>query len=84
MKSGFKDPTAIKNQKPVSTPIDGKGSYWDFRCPDYDQRTSCFINAGTHYGSGHKQPVGHDTAPKSAESVISYGRVSTMKTDEKG
>lgn len=59
MKSGFKDPIAIKKQDPKDKPVDGKKSPWDFTCPQYDQRSSCFVNAGTHYGVGHKQPVGH-------------------------
>ena len=68
MKSEFKDSTAIKSQKPMDKPVDGKNSPWDFRCPQYDQRSSCFLNAGTDYGVGHRQPVG-DMKAKGSESI---------------
>lgn len=81
MKTGFKDPTSIKNQNPVDSPKEGKNSPWDYRCPQYDERSSCFVNAGTHYGVGHRQPVGtkKHTNPK----VIPIGRVDTLKLYEK-
>lgn len=84
MKSGFSDPTAIKNQKPQDKPVDGKNSPWDFTCPQYDQRSSCFVNAGTHYGVGHKQPVGHEGNPKEKVSTLPLGRVQTMQINEIG
>jgi hypothetical protein len=80
MKSGFKDPIAIKNQKPMDKPKDGMNSPFDFTCPQYDQRSSCFVNAGTNYGVGHNQPVGKFSASNSG--AIPYGRVTTMKIDE--
>lgn len=83
MKSGFKDPAAIKNQRPEDKPKDGKNSPWDFRCPQYDQRSSCFVNAGTHYGVGHKQPFGHAGNPKLRVPTLPYGRIKTMEIDEK-
>ena len=83
MKSGFKDPIAIKNQKPKDEPVDGKNSPWDFRCPQYDQRSSCFVNAGTDYGVGHRSPVGHEGNSKSTVATLPKGRVNTMKIDEK-
>lgn len=82
MKSGFKDPIAPKNQKPKDKPVDGKKSPWDFTCPQYDQRSSCFLNAGTDYGVGHTQPVCHEGNPKSKVDTLPYGRVNTMKVDE--
>lgn len=84
MKSGFSDPTAIKNQKPQDKPVYGKNSPWDFTCPQYDQRSSCFVNAGTHYGVGHKQPVGHECNPKEKVSTLPLGRVQTMQINEIG
>jgi hypothetical protein len=87
MKSGFKDPIEIKNQRPKDKPKDHlreNETPWDFRCPQYDQRTSCFVNAGTHYGVGHKQPVGHKDNPKTRVDTMPFGRPNTMKTDEKG
>ncbi len=83
-KSGFSDPDRIKEQRELDKPVDGKNSPWDFRCPQYDQRSSNFINAGTHYGVAHKQPIGHKGNPKSKEDVLPYGRVNTMRIDEKG
>ncbi len=82
MKSGFKDPAAIKNQKPQDKPIDGKKSPWDFTCPQYDQRSSCFVKAGTNYGVGYKQPVGHEGNAKSKVDVLPMGKVNTMRVDD--
>ena len=84
MKSGFKDPTAIKSQRPEDKPKDGKNSPWDFRCPQYDERSSSFVNAGTHYGVGSRQPVGHKEHPKQFVDVLPQGRAKTMVIDEKG
>lgn len=55
----FDNPIAPKGQKnsAVRTP-------WDFKAPQYDQRSSSFINAGTDYGVGHTNPIGHDSDPK--------------------
>ncbi len=83
MKTGFKEPNAIKNQKPEDKPKNGKNSPWDFRCPQYDQRSSCYLNAGTDYGVGINQPVGRAGNPKSKVDVLPYGRVKTMRIDEK-
>jgi len=81
MKSGFKDPAAIKSQKPKDKPIDGKPYPlgWDFRCPQYDQRSSVFVNAGTDYGVGMKQPIGSKNEPKQRVDTLPFGRVDTMQ-----
>lgn len=86
MKSGFKDPASIKNQKPKDKPIDGKKSPWDFRCPQYDQRSSCFVNAGTDYGVGYTQPVGNSCDPKQKVGTLPMDRrsVKTMNHYEVG
>jgi len=73
MKSKFKDPTAIKNQKPKDKPVDGKNSPWDFRCPEYDQRSSCFVKAGVNYGQGYTNPVGHLSEAKDKVKTLPYG-----------
>lgn len=83
MKSGFKDPIAHK-EKPKYAPVDGKKSPWDFTCPEYDQRSSCFVNAGTHHGVGHRQPVGHEGNPKSKTGILPEHQVKTMRDDERG
>lgn len=31
---------------------------WNFVQPAYDERSSCFMNAGTEQGIGKRQPVG--------------------------
>lgn len=82
--SHFKDPIAIKNQRPEDKPKDGNKSPWDFRCPQYDQRSGPWINAGTHYGIGHKQPIGHKGNSMSKVSTLPYGRHATMDCDEVG
>ena len=83
MKTGFKNRNAPKEHKPTESPINGNKSPWDFRCPDYDERTSCFVSAGTHYGVGFAQPIGKEGNP-SKGSAIPKGRVNTMRIDEKG
>lgn len=85
MKSHFKEPNAIKKQDPKDHPVDGVKTPWDYRCPQYDQRTSCFVNAGTHYGEAHRQPVGGPSSHKNmTQGVIPFGRHATMKVDEVG
>lgn len=81
MKSGFKDPIAVRNQEPKDKPVDGKKSPWDFRAPNYDQRSSCFVSAGTHYGVGFNQPVG-SSRPAKYEGVP-MGVKAGMEVDEK-
>lgn len=61
---GFVDRLNVTKETPENMPKDGKNSPWDFRAPEYDQRSSCFINAGSDYGSGRTQPVGHTGEPK--------------------
>jgi hypothetical protein len=80
--SHFKDRTKITYQREKCEPKDGKNSPWDYRCPQYDQRSSNFINAGTCYGVGINQPVGHEGNPK--KEGVPFGRVPTMRVDEVG
>ena len=83
-KSGFSDPIDIREQREIDKPIDGKNSPWNFRCPQYDQRSSNFVNAGTHYGVGRTSPVGHEGNPKQRVATMPFGRVNTMRVDDKG
>lgn len=83
-KSGFADPDRIKEQREIDKPINGKLNFWDFRCPQYDQRSSNFINAGTHYGKCINQPVGHAGNPKQRVDVMPFGRPTTMRVDDEG
>jgi hypothetical protein len=72
METGFNDPLKTKNEKrSVKNP-------WSFKCPQYDERSSCYVNAGTDYGVGVNQPIGHAGDPKSAG--VPKGRVNTLKT----
>ncbi len=82
MKNGFKETNKIKKQSPPDSPIDGKNSPWDFRAPQYDQRHSCYINAGTKYGTGLRQPVGHSSEPKQFVDTLPMGRVDTRSSYE--
>jgi hypothetical protein len=85
MKSGFADPTAIKKQHPKDNPQGpGKEWPWNYECPQYDERSSCFVNAGTHYGVGHKSPVGHEGNPKQRVKTMPFGKPKTMQVDESG
>ena len=77
MKTGFKDPIAVKAGKKLKSP-------WNFDAPQYDERSSCYVNAGSHYGVGHKQPVGHKNDPAAAAPTMPRDRrsVKTMTDDE--
>jgi len=76
MKTGFKNPIAVKDEsKKMKSP-------WNFDCPQYDERTSCYVNAGSHYGVGYKQPVGHTGNPVSKVSTLPEHKAKTMKIDE--
>lgn len=68
----MKDPIARPKGKRINSP-------WNFDCPPYDERTSCYVDAGSHYGVGHKQPVGHEGNPKMRVPTLPYGRVKTME-----
>jgi hypothetical protein len=81
-KSSFKDRLEIKEQREMEKPKDGKGTFWDFRAPCYDQRSSNFVNAGTHYGSGRTQPIG--TEKQSDKYAVPLGRHHTMRDDDRG
>lgn len=83
-KDGFDDPTRIRDQNKEYQPEDGVKSPWDFRCPQYDQRSSNFINAGTHYGVGTAQPIGHEGNPKSTVAALPRTRKDTLQDDDKG
>lgn len=76
--TGFRDPIpAKKDTKSVKNP-------WSFAAPPYDERSSCFVNAGTHHGMGHKSPVGHIGNPKSVVHALPQSHVGTMVVDEEG
>jgi hypothetical protein len=83
-KSKFADPIVIKEQNKECKPEDGVNSPWDFRCPQYDQRSSNFVNAGTHYGVGRNQPIGHLGNPKSMVDVLPRTRHNTLQDDDLG
>jgi hypothetical protein len=83
-KNGFEDPARIKEQNEKCEPKDGVKSPWDFRCPQYDQRSSSFINAGTHYGVGIIQPIGHEGNPKSVVAALPRTRMNTTQDDDLG
>lgn len=76
METGFKDPIKAPKGKEQKSP-------WDFTQPHYDERSSCYVNAGTHYGVGKNQPVGHHGNAKE-DGAIPRSRysVNTMKVDE--
>jgi hypothetical protein len=74
MKKGFPETNKIVGQHPKDKPVDGGECLgWDFRTPQYDQRSSGFVKAGTWYGKGINQPVGHFDPPKLKVDVLPYG-----------
>jgi hypothetical protein len=78
MKTGFKRPDEIKKQHPPDQPKEGKSSPWDYRQPQYDERSSCYVKAGTDYGIAHRQPVGHHGNPKQRVDTMPFGRPATL------
>lgn len=74
---GFKDPIAPKEKKKSMK------SPWNFDAPEYDQRSSCFVSAGTDYGVGHKTPVGTE-GNANMSNAVPTGRQSTMPLYAKG
>lgn len=82
MKTGFPDRSASKNQKPKDQPQGGKNSPWDFRQPAYDERCGRFVNAGTDYGVGVNQPVGHTGKTKLEVPCLPRGRVNTLNVQK--
>jgi hypothetical protein len=75
METGFSDPIKIRKRKKMK-------SSWNFDCPPYDERSSNFVNAGSHYGVGYNQPVGRMGNPKSTSPVLPRGKSNTMETDQ--
>lgn len=75
MKTTFKDPIAVKDGKRIKSP-------WNFNCPPYDERTSCYVDAGSHYGVGHRQPVGHKGDPKMRVATMPFNKREGMAVDE--
>ncbi len=71
MKTGFPNIIEPRNKGQEKAP-------WNFDQPPYDQRTSCYVNAGSHYGQGKTQPVGHDGVAKQRAPCLPFGRVDTM------
>lgn len=55
-------------------------SPWDFSAPEYDQRSSCFVNAGSHNGVGHRQPVG--SKKHTMDGRVPVGKGMGMTVDE--
>ena len=84
-KEHFADPDRIQYEREKEKPLDAKKSPWDFRCPQYDQRSSNFVNAGTHYGIGINQPIGHKGNPKDVVDVLPrQSKIATLRDDERG
>jgi hypothetical protein len=74
MKTGFKDILKVNEKATRKNP-------WNFDQPPYDERTSCFVNAGTCFDTGTPQPIG--TTNNKGPHAIPMGRVDTMKTFHK-
>lgn len=75
METGFKNPIEPKgNSRDRKSP-------WNYEQPHYDERSSCYVNAGSHYGVGHRQPVGHKDGAKQQVDVLPWNRkmVKTME-----
>ena len=75
MKTGFPNPIDKGSSKKQRSP-------WNFEQPPLDERSSCYVNAGSHYGVGHKVPVGHEGPAKQNVPCLPRGNAKTMKDDE--
>lgn len=70
----------VKMGKKFSNPVKGsqkeikKESPWNFEQPCYDERSSWFLNAGTDYGIGHTNPVGHSGTTKQRVPTLPFGK----------
>lgn len=53
---------------------------WNQVQPEYDDRTSCYVNVGSHYGVGKNQPVG--SLSHSMKGEVPKGRPTQMRVDE--
>lgn len=73
MKPRFADPVDKQEFK-------HKESLWDYSQPKYDNRSSCFINAGSHLGLGKTNPVGHEGEPRQRVPTLPYGTHEVMET----
>jgi len=82
--SGFADPDRIKDQNPKDFPVNSFKSPWNFACPQYDQRSSNFVNAGSHYGTAMRQPIGHTGNPKVTVPTLPQHRINTTQDDDWG
>lgn len=72
MKTGFKNPLGVEEGKKIKSPF-------NFDAPPYDERSSCFIKAGTNYGLGHRQPVGHPGNANQRADTMPVGKVNTQE-----
>lgn len=63
MKEKFKNPIAPRNEKP-SNKMTEKNTAFTFSQIPYDQRSGCFIKAGTDYGVGFNQPIAKESNKK--------------------
>jgi hypothetical protein len=69
----------FKNQLEPKDIVKAKNP-WDFDQPEYDERSSCYVNAGSHYGLGHRQPVG--SKQYSSKGGVPVGKSMGMTIDE--
>jgi hypothetical protein len=73
MKKNFKNNIEEKPGRHIQSP-------WNYEAPHYDERSSCYVNAGSHYGVGHTQPVGSMT--HSMKGAVPVGKNMGMTVDE--
>lgn len=78
MSTGFQDPIAPK------IPKEKKPSPWNFNAPKFEESSSCFVNAGTHYGVGYKQPIGRRGNPETKAKVLPFGHINTQNLYHNG
>lgn len=75
MKTGFNnelDPSIHEKSQPNS-------KIWNFEQPPYDERSSCYVNAGCKRGVGHTQKIGKEKAVPSG--AVPFGRIKTLSIE---
>lgn len=75
--SGFNNPIKAKNPRPKERRIET-----NYIGPSYDERSSCYMNAGVDYGVGFKAPVGRKGNPNMKAPTLPQGRINTMEIYE--
>jgi hypothetical protein len=74
MSTGFQKPLPLDD-----LPKKNRKNPWNFDAPVYDERSSCYVNAGRHFGVGVAQPIGKSKI--TSNQCVPVGRIKTKRID---